>query len=178
LFLQLGPTQIPIGNSNSTTNLDVKPTTGSASLSYTLNPNVHTYISYGRSFRAGGQGTNTNGANYDKYYHYKDELSDGLEVGIKSSLLNRKLQFNADVYYQRFDGYQSGVNAALRTDLVNQNFLGLGGFVYNSKAIAKGMELGLIYAFPNRIVFNLDAAYNKAAWADGVIRPVSIKDAS
>lgn len=178
LIMQLGSLQIPIGNSNSTSNLDVEPTTGSASLSYKFNANFNTYISYGRSFRPGGLGNNTNGANYDKYYHYKDEFSDGFEVGVKSTLLRRKLQFNANIFYQKFDGYQDGVNAAFRTDLTGQSFRGLGGFVYNNKAAAKGIEVSLMYSFPYRIVLNLEAAYAKTTWADGEVRPVSIKNAS
>ncbi len=123
LIMQLGSLQIPIGNSNSTTNLDVKPTTGSASLSYKVNPNVNAYLSFGRSFRPGGQGTNTNGAVYDKYIHYSDETSDGFELGVKSSLLQRKLQFNVAVFYQKFSGYQAlSSQIAMRTDLTSQTF--------------------------------------------------------
>ena len=179
LIMQLGSLQIPIGNSNSTTNVDVKPTTGSASLTYKVTPTVNTYLSYGRSFRPGGQGTNSNGPVYDKYFHYSDETSDGFELGIKSSLLHRKLQFNFDVFYQKFSGYQAiSSQIALRTDLNSQTYKGIGGFVTNSKAVAKGVEIGLAYAFPYRIVFNFDASYAQSVWGDGVVRPVSIKDAS
>lgn len=179
LIMQLGALQIPIGNSNSTSKVDVEPTTGSASLSYKFNRNINAYLSVGRSFRPGGLGTNTQGANYDKYYHYNDETSDGFELGVKSSLLERKLQLNVAVFYQKFSGYQAlSSQIALRTDLNGQSLKGLGGFVTNSKAEAKGVEIGFAYAFPHRIVFNFDASYAQSVWADGVVRPVSLKNAS
>lgn len=179
LIMTLGSLQIPIGNSNSASYTDVKPTTGSASLSYKFSRNLNTYFSYGRAFRAGGQGTNTNGSQYDKYFHYGDETSDGYELGAKGNLFDRKLQFNVAAFYQKFDGYQAlSDRIAARTDLTGNTLKATLGFVTNSPAVVKGLEVNLSYAFPHRLDFHLGASYSQAVWADGVVRPVSIKDAS
>jgi iron complex outermembrane recepter protein len=159
-------TDIPLGI-NGTTSRNEKPTTGSASLSYQFDPRFMTYVTYGRAYRPGGEGLRTDPAELEKYLHYRGEKSDGLEAGIKSTWLDNRLQFNADVYYQKFKGYisQSGyVYADSNFDGVADNTYGI---TFNGDARTQGVETGLTAALPYRFVIGVDASYNDAKWTSG-----------
>ncbi len=158
------------------TALDVKPTTGSLSLSYKVSPDINTYLSYGRSYRPPGDGFNTVGPQAASLYHFNAETSDGFELGIKTSLLNRTLQLNADVYYQKFDGYQQYITAALRKSVTDNTLDAVRQFTQNGNAVVTGIEVGMTLSLPQRFLFNLDAGYSNAVWAGGQLMPASVID--
>ncbi len=152
---------------NGTTSRNEKPTTGSASLSYQINRQFMTYVTYGRAYRPGGETLRTDPAELEKYLHYHGEKSDGLEAGVKSTWFDNRLQFNADVYYQKFKGYisQSGyVYADSNFDGVADNTYGIS---FNGDARTQGVEVGVTASLPNRFVVGVDASYNDAQWTGG-----------
>jgi iron complex outermembrane recepter protein len=114
----------PNHQSESTSN-----TSGTVKASYRFNPEVLTYISYAKGFKAGGfnldrtgcpnelpvtQGgpcpVSANGlvtaltANPNTFF--KPEYSDAAEIGIKNTLFDRKLLLNATLFYEKFSNFQ------------------------------------------------------------------------
>ncbi|MGC1303969.1 MAG: TonB-dependent receptor [Caulobacteraceae bacterium] len=104
-------------------------TSGTIKAAYRINPEVLTYISYAKGFKAGGfnldrtgcpnelsiaQGgpcpVSANGlitavtANSNTYF--KPEYSDAAEIGIKNTLFDRKLLLNATLFYEKFSNFQ------------------------------------------------------------------------
>ena len=162
---------------DSPTSRDEKPTTGSASLSYRFTKSLLGYVTAARSYRPGGEGFRTDAAELEKYLHYKPEKSNGLEVGIKSTWLNNRLQFNADLFYQKFKNYisQSGyVYADSNFDGVSDNVYGI---TFNGDAKTQGAELGLTVSLPHRVIVGVDASYADARWTNA-LSPANVTTAA
>ena len=72
------------------------------------------------------------------------EQSDAFELGLKSEWLDRRLRFNAAMFYQEFDGF---IGRFEDVPYVNDNTQTVdeGGFTYNGDAIAYGLEADLFW---------------------------------
>jgi iron complex outermembrane receptor protein len=86
---------------------------GTVKLSYRLNDDVMTYISFADGYKAGGfnlgRVTNPNAVNplapvLDT--SFPEETVDSYELGIKSTLLNRTLRLNGAIFDQRYRDFQ------------------------------------------------------------------------
>jgi outer membrane receptor protein involved in Fe transport len=91
---------------------------GAVKASYRFNPEVLTYASYARGFKAGGFNLDrvacpTDGAcaapgdlTPDRNTSFPGEFADSFELGVKSTLLHRTLILNATAFYQHFTHFQ------------------------------------------------------------------------
>jgi len=94
---------------------------GAAKASYRFNPEVLTYISYARGFKAGGFNLDrvacpnstapqclANPGSLAPVLNtsFPGEFADSYEIGFKSTLLHRTLLFNATAFYQHFTNFQ------------------------------------------------------------------------
>jgi iron complex outermembrane receptor protein len=161
---------------NSPTSRNEKPTTGSASLSYKFRRGLIAYATVGRSYRPGGEGFRNSADELEKYLHYKPETSNGVEVGVKTTWFNNRLQLNADVFYQKFADYisHSGfVFADFNFDGVSDNVVGI---TFNGDARTQGVEFGMALSLPQHVILNLDATYVDARWSSGR-SPASVTNA-
>ena len=146
------------------------PLTGTASISYDWTPDVTTYATYGRSFRRGSAQLGVTAALDSSLLVLQPERSDAVEIGLKSSLFDRRASFNIAAYYQKFDGFiglTSVVTSAARNGVVDS-----GTFTasFNGDAIAKGIEM----QFDAKLASFWDAAlgmsYNKSRY-DNALAP-------
>ncbi|NRF70586.1 TonB-dependent receptor [Aquincola sp. S2] len=128
--------------------------------SWKLNPNVTTYASYQHGEKAGiAQFVNGVSA------LVKPEKTDSLELGIKSSLLNRTLILNADVFYTRIRDYQQSVRTvdAYTTALSSET-------IYTTatgnvpEVEVKGLEVDGVYAGIRNLQLRFSGAYNLAEY--------------
>ena len=83
---------IPAIGTDVTTRSVLKPEalTGGAAISWEVNRDLNLYANYGRSFRAGVAATGVSTPLDPALLQTPDETSDGFEVGVKSSLFDRK----------------------------------------------------------------------------------------
>jgi outer membrane receptor protein involved in Fe transport len=108
-------------------------TSGTVKAVYRFDPQLLTYVSYAKGFKAGGfnldrvgcpngltvaQGGNcpTSGAPFnpnvvtaltaDTNTYFKPEYSDSIEAGFKATLFERKLLLNASLFYEKFSNFQ------------------------------------------------------------------------
>jgi len=144
------------------------PITGGATLSYKITPNVNTYLAYGHSFRAPTAGVAVPFGVSPDLIKTKAEKSDAIELGVKTTLADR-YALNADVFYQKFDGYITrvlGVNyaAPLATPTV-----GSFDFNYNGDATVKGLEVTFSGKPIENWDFQLSGAYIKARWDNATL---------
>ncbi len=95
---------------------------GTLKASYRFNPEVLSYVSYARGYKAGGFNLDRIGcpnapgcptlptaANYLAPVNdtsFKGEFVDSYEAGLKSTLLDRKLLLNGTLFYQTFTNFQ------------------------------------------------------------------------
>jgi len=113
----------------------------------------------------------------DKYLHYNPETSIGVEVGVKSTWYDNRLQLNMAVFRQEFDDYisHSGFVASdFNFDGIPDNSVGI---TFNGDARSQGVELGLALSLPRRVILNFDASYVDARWTDAR-SPAHVSNAS
>jgi iron complex outermembrane receptor protein len=114
----------PNHQSESTSN-----TSGTVKASYRFSPEVLTYASYAKGFKAGGFNLDRTGCPNDQPISnggpcpvganglitaltantntfFKPEYSDSAEIGIKNTLFDRKLLLNATLFYEKFSNFQ------------------------------------------------------------------------
>jgi len=139
--------------------------TGTASASYQLTDDIRVYANYGHAYRSGGfqVAPNTPG----DLTEYKPEDSDSLELGFKSRLADGRVQFNGDIYYQKFHNFLAHTQQGIRTvDLVTHqtadNLLS-----YNADGEVSGAELQLDALLTDNWQAGLSVSYTDAKFTDG-----------
>lgn len=90
--------------------------TGTAKLSYRFTPEVLTYVSYARGYKAGGFNLDRIAAPSQtvagvagavvRNTSFRPETVDSYEVGVKNTLFHRTLLANATVFYQKYHDFQ------------------------------------------------------------------------
>jgi iron complex outermembrane receptor protein len=90
---------------------------GTAKLSYRFSPELLSYVSYARGYKAGGfnldrvscpnaPGCALGSVAAVRDTGFPDEIADSYEVGVKSTLLDRTLLLNATLFLQRYKNFQ------------------------------------------------------------------------
>lgn len=122
-------------------------TTGSANLSYKIAPDIVTYASYSRGNSPGGLNIGA-GA----FRNYGPQKVDAYELGVKSQLLNRRLQINVALFDNQYKDLQitqnSIINGAL-TSLVNNagNARGRGADIDAVAVLSREFRVGVQYTY-------------------------------
>jgi iron complex outermembrane receptor protein len=140
------------------------PITGGATINYAFSPALNAYVAYGHSFRQGSTKVAGPALVSDDLIRTNPEKTDSVEVGLKGSLLDRRLNFTVAAFYQKLDGFLSRFGGIYweQNDVSQPN----GGFDfnYNGDAKVKGIE-GSIDARPTRDWdLSVSAAYTHARW--------------
>ncbi len=98
-------------------------TSGTAKVVYRFAPQVLTYLSYAKGFKAGGFNLDRVGCpndvncpvganglvtavTADTNTYFKPEYSDSIEAGVKNTLFDRKLLLNGTLFYEKFSNFQ------------------------------------------------------------------------
>jgi iron complex outermembrane receptor protein len=131
-----------------------------ASLNYLLTDEVNLYGTISRGFKAGGVQASLAGNSY-----YKPETLWNYEVGIKSELLERRLQLNADVFYMKWTDIQT--EYAIAAELP-----GGGGVYFNegtgnaAAARSYGFETDATALVARGLTVSAGAGYDRATFTD------------
>lgn len=144
--------------------------TGSASVSYDLTTDVRTYVSYGRSYRAGG--FTPAPTSPQDITRYSPEYSDSIELGVKSRLFDGRVQLNADVYYQKYTDFLARTPENIRTvnyDPVTGEITSVGSdqLNYNADAVVQGAEMQLDVLLTDDWQAGLSLSYVDAKFTGG-----------
>lgn len=147
--------------------------TGSASVSYQINPDVMLYTSYGRSFRGGGYTIAPQSP--PEVLGYDPETSDSLEFGFKSRLADGRIQLNGDIYYQKYHDFLGRTQEPIRTNSaqtgITSNFLN-----FNADAVVTGAELQVNALLTDAWQAGLGVSYSDGKYTDGET-PCNLRDA-
>lgn len=152
-----------------------KATTGGATLSYDWTPELTTYVAYGRSYRppAAQLAAAISGTTTPELLVSKPEKSDSIELGVKSSMLDRRLSWSVDVFVQKYKGYiEYFPGLVVRTPMG-----GLTGIATatNGDAISKGIEMQLTARPTRNLDLGLSFSYTKANY-DNAEMPCNMFD--
>lgn len=107
---------------------DNKHWTGSASYKHNFKKDLMAYISYAGGYRPGGAVGFVTAPGLDpKYITFRPEKTNSIELGFKSTLLDRRLTLNADIFQQNIKDYIARANGIyVRTAAVQGEPLGPG----------------------------------------------------
>jgi iron complex outermembrane receptor protein len=93
------------------------------------------------------------------------EKTDSVEVGLKGSLFDRKVNYSVAAYYQKLDGFLSRFNSIYWSSPSNPGQPnGAFDFNYNGDATIKGIEASINARPTPDWDLNVSAAYTKARW--------------
>jgi len=142
--------------------------TGGANLKYTFTPDHVGYVSYNHSFRPGSSAVGVTAPLNNDLLLSKPETSDAVEIGLKSSWFDHRLNLNTDVFYQHFNGYINVVSVAASS--------GANGIIdttptltYNGDAESAGIETQLDAVISDGWDVGLKASWVNAQYTDALI---------
>ena len=153
---------LPTSTSNS--KLRNRAWTGGANINWQVTPDLTLYANYGRSYRPGVFAVGTAVPLDPSLLVTPSEKSDGFEVGAKTYLFDRKVSFNVDAFYQKFNNYISyypGVTTDANLDGTPDPGQPL---PFAGDAISKGVEMQLDVRPTSNFNFGVNASYTIAHW--------------
>jgi outer membrane receptor protein involved in Fe transport len=106
-------------------------TTGNVNLSYKFTPDIVGYASFSKGNSPGGFNS---GAFATAEYNYSPQKVDAYEIGVKSQLLNRRLQLNAALFDNEYSDLHMTQNAFVNGALVSR-------ITNAGKARGRGLDL-------------------------------------
>jgi len=129
--------------------------------SYKITKDVLLYASAGKGVKSGFIYFNPNSAPpaADFETTIKPEESLDYELGVKSLLLNRKLQLNVNLYQTKLTDYQTSF-----TVIEDDGQTALTQWTNAPGVKARGVEFEASYQLDNRLSFNASGAYNRATY--------------
>jgi iron complex outermembrane receptor protein len=115
-----------------------------ASIKYSLSDDTLLYFTVAHSWRPPGVTVGITAPIPDEILFGPPEQSDAFELGMKSEWMDRRLRFNAALFYQEFDGF---IGRFEDVPYVNEDTqtVTTGGFTYNGDATAYGAEADLLW---------------------------------
>ncbi len=128
----------------------------SAALSFAFTDNINGYMRYAEGWKSGG--FNGEAADAEEFLRgYDDEEVDAYEIGLKTLLLDGRLQLNLAAFYNDFEDFQlsvfEGANAS--SLIVNVPEFETSGFEVEAVAlVTEDLQLSLAYGY-------LDAEYKE-----------------
>lgn len=176
----LGPTEIIPANLQKRTN---KPLTGGLTVNFAVTNELNVYAAYGRAFRAGSTGVSVPAGISDDLISTRGEKTDSYEVGMKGSLMDRRVNYSVAAFYQKFDGFLgrftsiqyncpelfgacNGAGPAIAPgEPTNGGF----DFNYNGDAKVKGIEASIDTRFIDTWDFGIAAAYTRARYSNALL---------
>jgi iron complex outermembrane recepter protein len=141
------------------------PITGGATINYEVTPDLNVYAAYGHSFRQGSSKVAGPAVVSADLIQTQPEKTDSVEVGLKGSLFDRKVNYSVAAYYQKLDGFLSRFTSIYWSSPSNPGQPnGTFDFNYNGDATIKGIEASINARPTPNWDLNVSAAYTKARW--------------
>jgi iron complex outermembrane receptor protein len=113
---------------------EFKATTGNVNLSYKFTPDIIGYASYSKGNSPGGFNS---GAFAAAQFNYAPQQVDAYEIGVKSQLLNRRLQLNAALFNNQYSDLHLTQNTFVSGALVSR-------ITNAGKARGRGLDLDAV----------------------------------
>jgi iron complex outermembrane receptor protein len=146
---------------------------GSVNLSYKLTPNTMIYAAYSNGYQAAALNLNAVVKSGIPAV-VNPSTTDNYEIGIKTSLFDQRLTFDADVYDEVLYGYQTTYTQILANGSTLR-------YVANAGIVrSRGVEWDIAAALGNGVRLTFDGAYNDATfqYAPSVAPPPEVTTAS
>lgn len=148
-----------------------KPITGGINITYEISPEINVYAAYGHAFRQGSTGVSTPAGISTDLIRTKNEKTDSFEIGLKGSVLDRRVNFSVAAFYQKIEGFlnrfdsifwQAASPPASSPD-------GFFSFNYNGDAKIKGVEAEINSRITNDWDLGINASYAHARYSNATL---------
>jgi len=149
---------------------------GSLNYSHHFDADKMAYLSYARSYRAGGPDVGATATLPIQYLTFQQETSDSFELGFKGNLFNNRLQLIADVFHQKYNNFIGTAQNLIYTATPNPAGTptcptGTGSscnvsITTNGPAESTGVELTLRTKFTEHLYTQLNVAYADAHYVN------------
>ncbi len=161
LFLDLLPSDLPIDESWTEWVYDI-------SVRYAATEDINLYATAAHSWRPPGVTVGITAPMPDDLIFGGPEESDSVELGFKSEWLDRRVRFNAALYYQSFDGFIARFEDIPYLD--EPGFaVQTGGFTYNGDAEVFGLETDLSWLISPDWTVQVMYSYQKGEFDDASV---------
>lgn len=135
--------------------------TPAVTLDYQFTPDVMGYASYRRGFKSGGFQPAPGGSAAIVSTPFNPEIVDSYEVGLKTSLFDRRVTFNIDAFISKITDQQVGTTNALAQTFVNNA----------GKTTAKGVDVSIKARPIPALHLSADVTYQNAKFDDYQLTP-------
>jgi iron complex outermembrane receptor protein len=162
----LGPTEIIPANLQKRTD---KPLTGGLTVNFAVNDDLNIYAAYGRAFRSGSTGVAVPAGISADLISTRGEKTDSFEVGLKGSLMDRKVSYTVAAFYQKFNGFLGRFTGIYYQVPTANPPAGNFDFNYNGDAKVKGIEASIDTRFVDTWDLNVAAAYTRGRYSNALL---------
>ena len=146
---------------------------GSASIAYRLNPRTTLYTTFSNGYQAAALNLNAV-VRAAVPAVVRPSTTDNYEAGIKTTLFDRRLSFNADVFYETLFGYQTTYSEVLANGSALR-------YIANAGNVrSAGVEWDIAAALGHGLRLTLDGSYDDAvfSYAPSVAPPPEVTTAT
>lgn len=146
-----------------------KALTGGASISYDVTPDVTTYVSYGRSYRAPAaqNGAALSGITDPTLLLSRPETSDAFEAGIKAKMLDGRLNVALSGFYQKYKDYVAYMPSLNARDF--QGSITSIPTAINGDAVSKGIEFQVSGKVSDNFDLGISGSYVDANYDNATV---------
>lgn len=158
-FTKAGTTGYPLSAAVSSNNVS-----GSASLSYKVTPDVLAYATFSNGYQ--GAGLNLNGViDSATKQSVQPSTTDNYEIGVKTTLLDRRLVLNVDAYQEVLYNYQISITPPIS---------GAKSYIANAGNIrSRGFEADATAVLGGGLKVTVNGAYNDAIFQSNHDHPIN-----
>lgn len=149
--------------------------TASIKYQYDFSEDVMMYAGIEQSYRPGGISIGLYPLPGEELL-YDEETSNSLEIGLKSTLWDGRLQLNGSIYQQEFKDYiarATGIYVNVAPQFGNNpaNYKRHSGLTFNADATVTGAEVDFIALLTEKFTLSGSVSYNHAVFEDGETGP-------
>ncbi|MCY4343240.1 MAG: TonB-dependent receptor [Gammaproteobacteria bacterium] len=128
-------------------------------LTWRPNDDITVWGAYRTGYKSGGFSTNTvlSSVSTGESLIFQPEEAEGGEIGVKSTLMDGQLRFNATAYYYRFDDIQISVFDSATTSFSVDNA---------ASAETTGLEFEALYLASQELTLRAQLGYNQGEYRD------------
>lgn len=148
-----------------------KPITGGINVTYQIAPTLNAYAAYGHAFRQGSAGVATPAGITADLLRTKNEKTDSYEIGLKGSLMNRRVNFAISAFYQNIENFISRFDGIYweASSPPASSPSGFFPYNYNGKARIKGIEAEISGRVRDDWDIGINASYANARYGNALL---------
>lgn len=142
---------------------------GTASVAYKIDEGILAYATFSRGYKSAGLNTSIVAAGLPQVV--KPETVNDYEVGVKTTLLNDRLTFNANLFWENYKNYQANISATNPLTGASASYLG-----NIAQITSRGVETDITYLPFENLRIDASGSYNEVFYGDFANAPCAVEN--